>query len=146
MNPTNSPAANSWQTCRASRPGLAPDRVVAAYATTFAELMRAMAPAGTIVATRYHSMICALRLGKPVLSLSYAPKFAGIASNMGLTEFCQSAKSPDAELMIAQFTELEKREEELRRVIAEGNAMFDRNVAAQFAELRAALFAADGDR
>lgn len=128
---------------RASRPGLEQDRVVAAYATTFGELMEAMAPAGTIVATRYHSLICALRLGKPVLSLGYAPKFAAIASNMGLTEFCQSAKSPDAELMIAQFTELEKRQEELRQTIAEGNAMYNRNAAAQFAELSAVLFPAD---
>ena len=131
---------------RTARPGLEPDRVVAAYATTFAELMKAMAPAGTIVATRYHSMVCALRLGKPVLSLSYAPKFAAIAANMGLTEFCQSAKSPDAALMIAQFTELEKRQEELRQAIAEGNATYEQNVAAQFAELSAVLFPAGGDR
>jgi polysaccharide pyruvyl transferase WcaK-like protein len=131
---------------RSYRPDLEPGRVVAQYATTFDELMQAMAPAGTIVATRYHSMICALRLGKPVLSLSYAPKFAAIASTMGLAEFCQSAKSPDAELMIAQFTELEKRRDELREAIVEGNARYERAAAAQFAELSTVLFTADDGR
>lgn len=130
----------------AYRPGLDAGRVEAEYATSFAELMQAMAPAATIVATRYHSMICALRLGKPVLSLSYAPKFAAVASAMGLAEFCQSAKSLDADLLIAQFTEVEKRHEELRQAVAAGNAGYERSAAAQFAELSAVLFGTDGGR
>jgi polysaccharide pyruvyl transferase WcaK-like protein len=130
----------------AGRPGLEAGRVEAEYATSFAELMQAMAPAATIVATRYHSMICALRLGKPVLSLSYAPKFAAVASAMGLAEFCQSAKSLDADLLIAQFTEVEKRHEELRQAVAAGNAAYERSAAAQFAELSAVLFGASGGR
>jgi polysaccharide pyruvyl transferase WcaK-like protein len=131
---------------RAYRPDLEPGRVVAEYASSFAELMQAMAPAGTVVATRFHSMVCALRLGKPVVSLGYAPKFTALLANMGLAEFCQSAKCPDVDVLIAQFTELEKRQEELRQAIAEGNAACERDVAAQFAELSAVLFAADGGR
>ena len=65
---------------------------------------------------------------------------------MGLAEFYQPAKYPDVDVLIAQFTELEKRQEELRKGIAEGNAAFERNVAAQFAELSAVFFAADGAR
>ena len=131
---------------RAYRPDLDPGRVVAEYASSFAELMKAMAPAGTVVATRFHSVVCALRLGKPVVSLGYAPKFTALLTDMGLAEFSQSAKSPDVDVLIAQFTELEKRQEELRRAIADGNAACERNVAAQFAELSAVLFAADGSR
>jgi polysaccharide pyruvyl transferase WcaK-like protein len=131
---------------RAYRPDLPPGRVEAAYATTFQELMRVMAPAGTVVATRFHSVVCALRLGKPVIGLSYAPKFAALLANMGLTEFCQSAKAPDLDVLIAQFTELEKRQEELRQAIAEGNAAYERDVAAQFAELSTVLFGAAGGR
>ena len=131
---------------RASRPGLDPECVTAEHATSFAELMEAMAPAATIVATRYHSMFCALRLGKPVLSLSYAPKFAAVASTMGLAEFCQPAKSPDADLLIAQFTELEKRRDELQVAIAAGNAEYERSATAQFAELSTVLFGTDGGR
>lgn len=129
---------------RAYRPDLVQERVEIAYATSFQELMAVMAPAGTIVATRFHSVVCALRLGKPVVALSYAPKFAALLGNMGLAEFCQSAKSPDLDVLIAQFTELEKRQDELRKSIAEGNAAYEREVAVQFGELSAVLFGTDG--
>jgi polysaccharide pyruvyl transferase WcaK-like protein len=131
---------------RAYRPDLDPGRVSAEYPTTFTELMHAIAPVGTMVAARYHSVICALRLGKPVISLSYAPKFAALLSTMGLAEFRQSAKSVDADLLIAQFIELDKRQDELRQAIVAGNAGYERAAAAQFAELSALLFAADGSR
>jgi polysaccharide pyruvyl transferase WcaK-like protein len=130
----------------AYRPDLAPGRVVAEYATTFQELMRVMAPAGTVVATRFHSVVCALRLGKPVVALGYGPKFAALLGNMGLTDFCHSAKSPDIDLLIAQFTELEKRQEELRQAIAQGNAVYEQEAAAQYAELSAVLFGSRGGR
>ena len=47
---------------RAHRPDLDPSWVVAEPVSSFAELMRAMAPVGTVVATRYHNVMCALRL------------------------------------------------------------------------------------
>jgi polysaccharide pyruvyl transferase WcaK-like protein len=125
------------------RSDLEPGRVIVTYTSSFAELMQAMAPAATVVATRFHSVVCALRLGKPVVSLSYAPKFTALLAKMGLTDFCQSAKSPDVDVLIVQFNELEKRQEELRQAIAEGNAACERDVAAQFAELSTVLFAAD---
>ena len=34
--------------------------------------MRAMAPVGTVVATRYHNVMCALKLSKPTISLGYS--------------------------------------------------------------------------
>ena len=120
--------------------------MAAEYATTFQELMRVMAPADTVVATRFHSVVCALRLGKPVVALSYAQKFAALMGNMGLAEFCQSAKAPDIDELIAQFTDLEKRQEELRQTIAQGNAAYERESAAQFTELSAVLFGSDGGR
>jgi polysaccharide pyruvyl transferase WcaK-like protein len=131
---------------RSHRPDLDPGRVVAEYASSFEELMQATAPVGTVVVTRFHSVICALRLGKPVVGIGYGPKFAALVANMGLAEFCHSARTPNADVLIAQFTELERRQEELRQGIAEGNAEYERNIAAQFAELSAVLFTADGAR
>jgi polysaccharide pyruvyl transferase WcaK-like protein len=118
---------------------LAPERAELVYATTFQELMRVMEPAGTVVASRFHSVVCALRLGKPVVALSYAPKFASLLTNMGLGEFWQSAKFPDLDVLITQFTEMEKRQDELRKAIVEGNANYEQSVADQFAELSVLL-------
>jgi polysaccharide pyruvyl transferase WcaK-like protein len=126
---------------RSYRPDLEPGRVTATYASSFADVMQAMTPVSTVVATRFHSVIAALRVGKPVLCLGYGPKFTALATRMGLAEFCQTAKYPDADALIAQFTELEKRQEELRKQVADGNAACERDIAAQFAELSAVLFA-----
>ena len=61
---------------RAHRPDLDPDWVVAEPVTTFADLMRAMDPVSTVVATRYHNVICALMLAKPTISIGYGEKNA----------------------------------------------------------------------
>ena len=128
----------------AYRPEIAPKRVVGECASTFVELMQAMAPAHAVVATRFHSVICALRLGKPVIALSYAPKFTALLESMSLTEFSHSAKFPDTDVLIKQFTELNQRRTELQQSIAAGNAKHERSVAAQFAELSAFLLGIDG--
>lgn len=124
----------------AYRPDIDPGHIMLAASTTFTELMEAMEPAATVVATRFHNVICALRLGKPVISLGYAPKFAALMEDMGLSEFCQSAKSVDVDKLIAQFNELERREADLRQKIKACNAELERGVASQFAELSAELF------
>src|ERR1700761_4190302 len=53
---------------RAHRPDLDETWVVAESITSFAELTQAMMPAGIVVATRYHNVMCALKLEKPVIS------------------------------------------------------------------------------
>ena len=71
---------------RAHRPDLDPDWVVAEPVTTFADLMRAMAPVGTVVATRYHNVICALMLAKPTISIGYGEKNAVLMAGTGLAD------------------------------------------------------------
>ncbi len=77
------------------RPDLAADQVIAAPVESFGDLMDVMAPAGAIIATRYHNLICALRLAKPTISLSYAAKHDTLMSAMGLAEFSQQAAALD---------------------------------------------------
>lgn len=99
------------------------------------ELMRAMAECDTVVATRYHNLISALKLGKPTMSIGYAAKHDGLMAYMGLGEFCQSARDIDVDRLIEQHTELEKRHDELHAVLAERNRETARLVELQLAEL-----------
>ena len=69
--------------------------------------MHEIARVGTVVATRYHNVLCALKLSKPTVSLGYSAKHRALMADMGLPEFCQSANSFDVNLLIKQFTELE---------------------------------------
>jgi polysaccharide pyruvyl transferase WcaK-like protein len=129
---------------RVRRPDLDPASVTAEPVYSFAELTRAMAPVGTVVATRFHNVICALRLAKPTISLGYAPKFTELMADMGLSEFCQSASSLDTGRLVDQFTELEKSQAQLRKTIMERTLVYAQILDDQFAELSARLFAAEG--
>ena len=99
---------------RTYRPDLDPTWVVADPVVTFADLMRAMEPAGIVVATRYHNVVCALMLSKPTISIGYGEKNAVLMADAGLAEYCQSVDSLDVERLIAQFTELERHAARLR--------------------------------
>jgi len=117
-------------------------RLAAERVTSYAELSRAMAPVGTVVATRYHNVICALQLGKPTISLGYAKKNVVLMEDMGLPEFCQYADSIDVGKLVEQFTKLESNADQVRTMLAERNADKARLLADQFAALDALLFPA----
>jgi polysaccharide pyruvyl transferase WcaK-like protein len=127
---------------RQARPGLEPGRLVAEPPATFSELSRSMAPVSSVIATRYHNVMCSLRLGKPTISLGYARKNWVLMEEMGLGEFCQSANALDLDLLIKQFIELESRTPELRRVIAYRNLANARLLDRQFDQLDVLLFPA----
>lgn len=125
---------------RTHRPDLDPTWVVADPVVTFADLMRAMEPAGLVVATRYHNVVCALMLSKLTISIGYGEKNAVLMADAGLAEYCQSVDSLDVERLIAQFTELERHAAQLRERVTEGNAAKVPLVEDQLAELSAVLF------
>jgi polysaccharide pyruvyl transferase WcaK-like protein len=117
-------------------------RLAVERATSYAELSRAMAPVGTVVATRYHNVICALQLSKPTISLGYAKKNVVLMEDMGLPEFCQYAHSIDVGKLIEQFTKLESNADQVRTMLAERNAAKASLLAGQFAAMDALLFPA----
>jgi polysaccharide pyruvyl transferase WcaK-like protein len=127
---------------RAHRPELGPSWVIAEPVPSLDELMRQMASVDTVVATRYHNVVCALKLAKPTLSIGYAAKHDALMADMGLSGFCQSVRSLDVAQLIEQFTELESQSAQLRLKMSERNAAKARLVGYQFAELSAVLFPA----
>ena len=127
---------------RAHRPDLDPDWVVAEPVTTFADLMQAMEPVSTVVASRYHNVICALMLARPTISIGYGEKNAVLMAGTGLADYCQSISSLDVDRLIEQLTDLESHAAQLRQTIAEGNRTKAPLVERQLAELSAVLFPA----
>ncbi|QJY47033.1 polysaccharide pyruvyl transferase family protein [Pseudonocardia broussonetiae] len=111
-------AARLLDAVRAARSGHAPLSVEADPVRSLDDLERAMHDVDVVVATRYHNVVAALRLGKPVLALSYAPKTDAVMAEMGLAGFCHPARFPDADRLAAQFAELESRRAELGGVVA----------------------------
>ncbi|MDK1476381.1 polysaccharide pyruvyl transferase family protein [Streptomyces sp. 549] len=116
--------------------------VTAAEAASLADLMQEMTAVGTVVATRHHNLICALKVGTPTLALSYAAKSDTLMARMGLDAYCHPARAVDADRMLEQFQELERRSAEVRRTLGERNQDAARRLEHQFTALTAALFPA----
>ncbi|MEU0385604.1 polysaccharide pyruvyl transferase family protein [Streptomyces chartreusis] len=114
--------------------------VTVAEAASLADLMQETAAADTVVATRYHNLVCALKAGTPTLALSYAAKSDALMDRMGLGAYCHPAREVDADRLLDQFRELEKRSAELRRTLAERNQTAVRQLEDQFTALTTALF------
>lgn len=127
---------------RAHRPELLPSQVIAEPVSSLDELMRQIALVDTVVASRFHNVLSALKMGKPTLSVGYGRKFDALMAAMGLAEFCQSARSVDLDRLIEQFNELENRAAELRQLMKARAAENARLLDHQFATLSAVLFGA----
>ncbi|MFH9083716.1 polysaccharide pyruvyl transferase family protein [Streptomyces sp. NPDC017673] len=118
--------------------------VTAAETASLADLMKETAAADTVVAIRYHNLICALRTGTPTLAVTYAAKSAALMERMGLGAYHHPARELDPDRLLAQFRELQERSAELRRTLAERNLAAVRQLDQQFTALTTALFPAAG--
>jgi len=127
---------------RQYRPGLDSASAKVASVSSFGELMQEMSSVRTVVATRYHNVLCALKLGKPTIALGYSGKFKSLMANMGLSDYCQSAKDLDVNRLIEQFQDLERQSLQLRRTMAERNAVVAQLIDEQFTKLSALLLPA----
>lgn len=99
-------------------PELSSALIVEPTATLF-ELMRQIALTDLVVASRFHNVVCAIKLRKPVISLGYAEKNEALLRQIGLEGFSQHIEHFDPELLKQQFL----RASAERTAIADGMAM-----------------------
>jgi polysaccharide pyruvyl transferase WcaK-like protein len=85
-----------------ARPDLAPEAIVVREPTTFDEVTDLMARAEVVVASRFHNLICALRLARPTVSLGYAEKHSCLMRELGLEEYHQDILGLGADRLVAQ--------------------------------------------
>jgi polysaccharide pyruvyl transferase WcaK-like protein len=90
------------QAVRRRRPDLAASQLLFAPAHTLCDVMRQMAETDIVVATRYHNVVCALRMGRPTISIGYAAKNDDLLAEMGLAGYCQHVERLDVERLKAQ--------------------------------------------
>lgn len=125
---------------RGNRPGLAQAALVVEPVSTFDQVTRVVQSVAIVVATRFHNVVCAVRLAKPTLSIGYAVKNAAVMADAGLADFCLPAQALDADQIIARFKELESRSPELRHRMQESVAAKALLLDEQYALLSARLF------
>jgi polysaccharide pyruvyl transferase WcaK-like protein len=126
---------------RRDRPEVSPARVTGEPVKSAAELLRLMQPVATVVATRFHNVVYAVKLAKPTVSIGYSPKNDSLMRDIGLADYCQHARSIDVELLKTQFTNAEKRREEITSELGAHVKERLRATQEQFAELTMLLTA-----
>lgn len=109
------------------------------HTSTLDALLREMARVDQVIASRYHNVLAAVKLGKPTVAVGYAAKSDALMAEMGLGEFCQSIRDLDVDRLVKQFTVLRERDEELRAVLARRNTEMTRRIRWQLAELSTIL-------
>jgi polysaccharide pyruvyl transferase WcaK-like protein len=82
------------------------DRVEVEPAYSLHDLMKQIAKTDLVVATRFHNIVCSLKMGKPTISLGYAKKNDVLMESVGFGAYCQHVDHLDVDMLIAQFEEL----------------------------------------
>lgn len=116
-----------------SEPGRAD--VIAEPAYSLHEVMAQIAATDIVMATRFHNVVCALKLGRPTLSIGYARKNDVLLDEMGLGEFCQHIEQLDVDVLIKQFRKLTASRKTYERKICETNSIYADSLRHQYALL-----------
>ena len=92
------------------RADLPNDAVLVREFTTFTELTEEMMRAEVVIASRFHNLICALRLARPTVSVGYAKKNHHLMAALGLETYCQDMEHLDASWLVARSEPLGRRQ------------------------------------
>lgn len=128
------------------RPDLLPACDVSDRVTSLDDLMRRMAPVESVIASRFHNVLCALKLGLPTVSVGYALKNDDLMADMGLADYCQSIRELDVDLLLRQLAAAEAARDEIRATLIRRNREQQDQLQCQFDELTQELIAASGRR
>jgi polysaccharide pyruvyl transferase WcaK-like protein len=102
---------SDWRAVRDVETRLAPETHAAiepvADMGSLHDVMSELAHTDIVVGTRFHVVVCALKLGLPTISLSYGYKNDALLTAAGLDGFFQHADGIDFDKLIAHFTAME---------------------------------------
>ena len=79
-------------------------RVIAEPISTVQELTNQIVETDIVVASRFHNIIAALMVGRPVISIGFHEKNDSLMKEFGLENYCQDIEELDIDKLIEQFT------------------------------------------
>jgi len=72
------------------------------------QLLAHLATTDMVVGTRFHNVLLALLLKKPVVSIAYDPKIDALMAEAGLAAYCRPIDDADLQKLIEKFSRLER--------------------------------------
>lgn len=133
-------AAQVESLVRSARPDLGPDQVRTSEARTLEAIMTEMADAEVVVGSRFHHIVCALKLAKPTISLGYGEKNANLMTRFGLGDFAHRIDSFDVATVLEQVDEVVRAQADLETEMKATLQLFDGELEEQLQQLSARFF------
>lgn len=103
--------------------------------STVEELLIQLAKTDLVVSARFHNIILALMLNKPVISLSHDEKFDSLMAELGLAKYCLHIDKLDVRKLIERFIELDKHAGTLKPYIKQKTEEYRRALDEQYAAI-----------
>lgn len=104
---------------------------------TVSELLRQLRETDAVVSPRFHNLVLALMLNKPVIALSDLPKVTALLIDLGLGRFCLPLEGLNTEELAGRFVQLQNDAESLKPYIREAVEKYRRAVDEQYATVYA---------
>ncbi len=121
-----------WLTQRSS---IDNTRIIEEPLLSVADLLSQLETTEAVVATRFHNVVLALLLNKPVISIAFHQKCVSLMEDMGLAAYTQRIEEVTAEHLIAQFCSLEQNTKGLKALIHARTTACRASLDAQYAAL-----------
>jgi polysaccharide pyruvyl transferase WcaK-like protein len=120
-------------------------RVISERVESFETLMGQIAASDLMVATRFHNILLAMLLGKPVVSVSHMDKNDQLMEMMGMSDFTLplAEATPDSLAMV--FARLEAARESVHQRLVERGEQFREELEAQYRLLFGDAFGSRAD-
>jgi polysaccharide pyruvyl transferase WcaK-like protein len=96
------------------------------------DVLSQLAATDYVVASRFHNVLLALMLNKPVLAISYHEKIDALMAGFGLQEYCQDIERLDLDRVIEQLTALERNAAVLKPRIARTSDAYRKALDSQY--------------
>jgi len=104
---------------------------------TVEELLRQLRQTGAVISPRFHNLVLALLLNKPVIAVSDLPKVDALLLDLGLGRFCLPLEGLKTEELIGCFVHLQNDAERLKAYIRNAVDKYRHSVDEQYATVYA---------
>lgn len=130
---------------RQARPDLGPTELCFEPATTIEELSRQVAGVETVIASRFHNVLCAVKAGRPTLSLGYAAKHRALMAAVGTPEYALDPRETTLGELVALVRRLDADRARVVATLEESVSGLVRDLDRQFTALDCVVIEASGD-
>ena len=123
------------QTALLNNHGIHPSQYSVSPIKSVHDLLAAMSEVDFFVTCRFHGVIFAHLLNKPVLAIAYHPKVSDLMAELGLSEFCIDIREFDLNLLTDRFASMVGNAEEIKHRMAASLARNRQQLRNQFDDL-----------